>query len=119
MSENECNDLDDILSDTVKELNCIVKKRVKQLKEIELNEGKKFDEDFSDTVKKLSQLVKIHEQIKVFKFNTCYKYLIIPTILLALLVVIFLCCFCSQRNLKTESTPDTKQCISSICCTRN
>jgi len=92
MSENESKDLDDILLDTVKELNGIVKERVKQLKEIKLNEGKKFDEDFSDTVKKLSQIVKIHEQIKVSKFNTCYKYLIIPIILLALLVVVFLCC---------------------------
>ncbi|MDR2595452.1 MAG: hypothetical protein LBC87_11840 [Fibromonadaceae bacterium] len=91
MSEYESKDLDDILLDTVKELNGIVKERVKKLKEIELNEGKKFDEDFSDTVKKLNQIVKIHEQIKISKFNTCYKYLIIPIILLALCVVIFLC----------------------------
>jgi len=115
MSENECKDLDDILLDTVKELSCIVKKRVKQIEKIELEERMKFDETFSDITKKLSQIVKVQEQIKISKFNTCYKYLIVPTLLFVLLVVIFLCCFC-QRNLKTESISYTKPSVCSASC---
>jgi hypothetical protein len=103
MSENEYKELDDVLLDTVKDLSCLVKERVKQLKKIELTEGKKFNETLLNTVKELSKIVNLQEQIKISKFNTCYKYLIIPTILLALFVVIFLCCTDGQRNFQCGS----------------
>ncbi|GBU23919.1 hypothetical protein R83H12_00538 [Fibrobacteria bacterium R8-3-H12] len=102
MSENECENLEDILLDTVKELSRIVKERVKRMKEIELAQGKIFDETLLNTIKELSKIVNLQEQIKVSKFNTCYKYLIIPIIILALIVVIFLCCINGQRNFQCD-----------------